>query len=526
MRSRVLLSLLVVGLLALGAAAEGDVDEKDVVILTDKNFEDKLKSAKYALVEFYAPWCGHCKALVPEYAKAATALKEYSTDVILAKLDATEEKEVAGKHEIQGYPTLKWFVDGKVAMDYSGGRTADDIVRWIKKRTGPATVEVADVEALEKAQKDNKVVVLGFFDKYDAEDKKYSAFEAAAQKTDDATFLKTTSKEVAAKLGITGDAPAFAIGRNYDDFGIEAVPGAGHKAFEDNTDLGEAIEAFLKAEKVPAFLEFSQQTSQAIFGSGIPHQVIVTAPGEAFKKDSKLFKALVGAASELKGKIIFVTAKTESENAKPIIDYFGLDKSKSEPQIVGFDSGAGKKFLLEGKATAEALTQFGKDVVAGTAKKFFKSAEPPKEPLDKGVAVITGNTVETIVKDPTKDVLLEVYAPWCGHCKALAPTYEKLAKRFAKIDSVVIAKMDGTENEHPEVEAQGFPTLIFFPAEKDAKPIPYEGGRTLGDMTKFIKKHAKVPFELPKKKKKDAEKKEEEKKEEKKEEEEEKHEEL
>jgi len=42
----------------------------------------------------------------------------------LPQLDATEEKEVAGKHEIQGYPTLKWFVDGKVAMDYSGGRTA------------------------------------------------------------------------------------------------------------------------------------------------------------------------------------------------------------------------------------------------------------------------------------------------------------------------------------------------------------------------------------------------------------------
>jgi hypothetical protein len=52
------------------------------------------------------------------------------------------------------------------------------------------------------------------------------------------------------------------------------------------------------------------------------------------------------------------------------------------------------------------------------------------------------------------------------------------------------------------IAPQGFPTLIFFPAEEGADPIPYEGGRTLGDLTKFIKKHAKVPFELPKKKKK------------------------
>ena len=59
-------------------------------------------------------------------------------------------------------------------------------------------------------------------------------------------------------------------------------------------------------------------------------------------------------------------------------------------------------------------------------------------------------------------------SPRCGHCKALAPTYKKLAKRFADVDSVVIAKMDGTTNEHADVDADGFPTLLFFPAEKDA----------------------------------------------------------
>lgn len=85
-------------------------------------------------------------------------------------------------------------------------------------------------------------------------------------------------------------------------------------------------------------------------------------------------------------------------------------------------------------------------------------------------------TVDTIVKDTARDVLLEVYAPWCGHCKQLDPIYKKLAKRFKKVDSVVIAKMDGTENEHPDVEVKGFPTIYFFPAGEEQKPIAFEGG--------------------------------------------------
>ncbi len=81
-----------------------------------------------------------------------------------------------------------------------------------------------------------------------------------------------------------------------------------------------------------------------------------------------------------------------------------------------------------------------------------------------------------------------MYAPWCGHCKKLDPIYKKLAKRFKKVSSVVVAKMDGTENEHPEIEVKGFPTLIFYPAGEDSAPIPFEGGdRSLKALTKFIK---------------------------------------
>jgi protein disulfide-isomerase A1 len=64
----------------------------------------------------------------------------------------------------------------------------------------------------------------------------------------------------------------------------------------------------------------------------------------------------------------------------------------------------------------------------------------------------------------------------CGHCKELAPVYKKLGRRFRKIESVVIAKIDGTENEHKLLKVEGYPTILLFPAGEDKTPIPFEGG--------------------------------------------------
>jgi protein disulfide isomerase family A protein 3 len=102
---------------------------------------------------------------------------------------------------------------------------------------------------------------------------------------------------------------------------------------------------------------------------------------------------------------------------------------------------------------------------------------------------LTDSNFQTEVEDSTADVMLEFYAPWCGHCKALKPEYSALARDFSSDSGVKIAAMDATAHTPPaKFEVGGYPTLFWYPADTK-KHVAYDGPREQAAMREWIEGH-------------------------------------
>jgi len=147
-----------------------------------------------------------------------------------------------------------------------------------------------------------------------------------------------------------------------------------------------------------------------------------------------------------------------------------------------------KKFVMEESADLEKTLAFIAKVVAGEVEPTLKSAPIPAT-QEESVKVVVGKSFEDVVLGSGRNVLFKIYAPWCGHCKAMAPAFKELADKLEEDEEIIVAKMDGTENEimDDRFDVRGYPALFFMNSE--GKVESYNGGRTLDDMLKYIEEH-------------------------------------
>lgn len=446
----------------------------DVLVLTDDDIDDAIKSHPFILVEFYAPWCGHCKHLAPEYAKAATALAKLETPIPLAKVDATENTESASKYGVRGYPTLKWFSNGKES-EYTGGRTEAEIVNWIKKKVGAPYKALAAASDVETFKESAEVVLIGFAAADSAE---FKVLEDVGRSLEDVPVAIATDAAVASELSFAQ--PSVVLFKKFDE---------GRVDYTGAFDSEELLE-FVKGNSLPLISTFSQESAPKLFGSSIQsHFLYFNA--ETADSHAGVLDALRPVATEFKGKTLFVFVP---ESEQRVWSYFGItEKDVPTAVLVAMGEGDMKKFGLTGELSTERVRAHVTAFHNGELKPTLKSEEIPAD-NNGPVVVVVGKSFNDVVMDPTKDALIEFYAPWCGHCKALAPVWEQLGQKFADSKNVVIGKVDATANDidHPKVSIKGFPTILFFPANAKDTPVAYEGGRDLESLVSWVQEHATV----------------------------------
>ncbi|KAG1468883.1 hypothetical protein G6F56_003580 [Rhizopus delemar] len=461
--------------------------DSDVLSLTGKTFDENVLNQDLMLVEFFAPWCGHCKALAPEYEIAATQLKE--KNIPIAKVDCTENEELCQKHEIRGYPTLKVFRKGD-PTDYKGARKADGIVSYMQKQALPSVSELTTAN-FEEFKKSDRVAVIA----YATDEASQKAYREIAEKNRDSfIFGLVSDAELAKSHKVEG--PAVVVYTQFDGEQSFTKPGA---------IVAEEVEEFIKVNSVPLLDEIDASNFQTYAESGLPLAYLFHDNAES--RDA-IVKAAKPLAQKYKGKISFVHIDATKYGGHA--DNVGLKSEFPAFSIQHLDTGA--KFPLNQELTVDYanLERFVEDYVSGKLKPHQKSAEAPAE-NNGPVKVVVGSQFKDIVLDKSKDVFIEVYAPWCGHCKRLEPFWTQLGEHVAKTtDSIVISKMDGTENDLPEeagFEVSGFPTLKFFKAETN-ELIDYDGDRSLPDLVSFLNKHNSkaLEFTVPEEKKEEEKK--------------------
>lgn len=458
--------------LVLAGVALGDEipTEDNVLVLSKSNFDSAITSNEFILVEFYAPWCGHCKSLAPEYAKAATKLSEEESPIKLAKVDATQEQELAENYGVRGYPTLKFFKSGN-PIDYNGGRQADDIVNWLKKKTGPPAIEVASAEQAKELIAANPVIVFGFFP--DQSTDKAKVFLTTAGLVDDQVFAIVSDDKVVKELEAEED--DVVLFKNFEE---NRVKYDGEKFDED------LFKSWVFVQSMPTIVEFSHETASKIFGGQIKYHLLLFLSKKNGEFE-KFVEELRPVAKNYRDKIMTVAIDADEDEHQRILEFFGMKKEEvPAARLIALEQDMAKYKPTSDELSANTVEEFVQSFFAGTLKQHLLSESLPADWAAKPVKVLVATNFDEVVFDTTKKVLVEFYAPWCGHCKQLVPIYDKLGEHFEKDDDVVIAKIDATANELEHTKITSFPTIKLY--TKDNQARDYNGERTLAALTKFV----------------------------------------
>jgi protein disulfide-isomerase-like protein len=454
------------------------------------NFDMALKESAVTLVMFYAPWCGHCKEFSPIYAKAADRM---AGKVLVAKLDATVEGELAKRYKISGFPTVKLFKGSSEAGVYQGEKTDLGIVEWVDMQTdntmklaGNVIQEVTECEDVVARDKNEQVRYVGVVGT-DTDSMSYKLLEEVAlelRKNRVAFNVFALSGETAARCaaqaGCTGAGcwmPSFPSDASAAELLVVS------SMFLDQPEWiqldGSVEKSVLKGwmidKSVPAVGDIDDDSSRKYFERQLPVFVAFLDPNE----DNSMLKANMGQLAAKMGKqFSFVTG--DGIKYRQIVSAMGMSTT-SLPQVAidaiqeeerpTFPFHRGKRALQQ-DLTVAALEEFAQDYLDGKLQEVDKQQkEEMKEPAESKVHELDDSMFSTL-KTKFEWVAVLFFAPWSSEALDLMPAFRELATEY-RYENVAFGRNDVTSPSEinrdfsPNVPA----VLLFHKGEQVKEPL-------------------------------------------------------
>lgn len=461
--------ILLISLVSANTTKWGLQEDEGIPYLTTTNFDSFLSSNPVVFVKFYAPWCGHCKKMVPEYKRLVTKLVEDPIGIPVVKVDATVEKNIATKYGIKGYPSLKLFKNGEV-IDYKGPRVETDMYNFVIRNSGASLHKLDTDEELKKFSK-HPLAVLYILPENDEES--LNKFKQLVEDMEDMLFTYTNNQDYAKSIGLV-DKYNLIVVRDFDD-GNKTISASEIFSLED-------MKTHIENSRVPVVLEFDEKLAPKILGENRSAFVLFTDDYNAPEVHD--FRRV---AKDFKGLIYFALSKITSGFGVRLSDIADVARGPAGRIIHTTPVGI-SRYVIE-DLSIQGIIKGIEDFRAGTLPRSYKSELNPPEQTGF-VKNVIGNSFVGDVLNNDKYVFLEAYAPWCGHCKEFELMLEELAGKLAKHQDISIAKMDATKNEFPGLVIQGYPTLVLFKPGMKRDPVYYKGERSIELLTKFLEEHA------------------------------------
>ena len=341
-----------------GEPAEPGSLQGDIAVLTDENWDKAKQLSKENdwLVEFYAPWCGHCKALAPIYKEAASKIKTLR----FAKIDATVYTDLRSKVGVTGFPTVFWMRDGQLTR-YSGAKTLEGFEKLAAKLKLPAVNVVNTTEQLNEAlAKDPEAVKYVLSANKDDDTTLTQMFNAVAGRSQDVlTFLRGTPEVVTKALNLKKvdeeDKPSPTVYRA--ELGDAALA---YDFNEFSVRNDSVLHDWVQGNKYPTVINLTRSNYYTVTTSG-PLAIVAITNSEdrqAFATEFRLMKR--GQHPQITkaqtAQFNFATMDASISGLDRFLSQFGITL-KDLPRVIALEN-RNRRYWYEGTAKAEGVAEF------------------------------------------------------------------------------------------------------------------------------------------------------------------------